>query len=133
MAIRDHKILIVGCGSIGKRHTECLSDIGVENFLFFDPEYERAAELAKIYGGEAVSSFEQGLDSDADCVYILSPTKLHVAQAKSALMAGKHVFLEKPLSDSLTGVDELVQLTKEKDLVAEVGFCFRFHDGIREL
>ena len=133
MAIRDHKIFIVGCGSIGKRHAECLSDIGVENFLFFDPEYERAAELAKIYGGEAVSSFEQGLASDADCVYILSPTKLHVAQAKSALMAGKHVFLEKPLSDSLTGVDELVQLTKEKDLVAEVGFCFRFHDGIREL
>lgn len=133
MAIRDHKIFIVGCGSIGKRHAECLHDIGVENFLFFDPEYERAAELAKIYGSEAVRSFEQGLASDADCVYILSPTKLHVAQAKSALMAGKHVFLEKPLSDSLSGVEQLVELTKEKDLVAEVGFCFRFHDGIREL
>ena len=133
MAVKDFKMFIAGCGSIGKRHAECLSDIGVENFVFFDPEYNRALELANMYGGTAVNSYEDGLRTDADCVYILSPTKLHVAQAKAALEAGKHVFLEKPLSDSLDGVDELEALASEKGLVAEVGFCFRFHDGIREL
>ncbi len=133
MAVKDHKIFIAGCGSIGKRHAECLNDIGVEKFVFFDPEYDRALELAKIYGGTAVTSYEDGLKTDADCVYILSPTKLHVAQAKAALESGKHVFLEKPLSDSLDGVDALEELASEKGLVAEVGFCFRFHDGIREL
>ena len=133
MAVRDHKIFIVGCGSIGKRHAECLRDIGIEKFVFFDPEHEKAEALASTYGGIAVASYEEGLATDADCVYVLSPTRLHIPQAKAALESDKHVFLEKPLSDSLDGVDELSDLAKEKDLVAEVGFCFRFHDGIREL
>lgn len=133
MAVMDHKVLLVGCGSIGKRHAECLRDIGVEHIVFFDPEHERAAALAGQYGGAVAATYEEGLASDVDCVYILSPTRLHVAQARMALEAGKHVFMEKPLSDSVDGVDELAQLAKDKNLVAEVGFCFRFHDGIREL
>ena len=133
MAVKDYKVLIVGCGSIGKRHAECLKDIGVEKFVFFDPETERSREQASIYGGEFVTSYEEGLKTDADCVYILSPTKLHVAQAEMALKAGKHVFLEKPLSDTTSGIDELCALAKETGKTVEVGFCFRFHDGVREL
>ena len=133
MAIKDYKVLVAGCGSIGKRHAECLHDIGVEKFVFFDPDPERSEELAKLYGGTTVSSYEEGLDTDADCVYILSPTHLHIPQAKAAAFKFKHIFLEKPLSDSPEGVDELIKLTEEKNVIAEVGFCFRFHDGINEL
>lgn len=133
MAVKDYKFFIVGCGSIGKRHAECLHDIGAEKLVFYDPEYKRAEELANIYGGVAVSSYEEGLETDTDLVYILSPTKLHVSQAREAILKGKHVFMEKPLSDSLDGVDELSELAKEKGVVVLVGFCFRFHDGIREL
>lgn len=133
MAVKDHKILLVGCGSIGKRHAQCLRDIGVEQFVFFDTEPDRSLELAELYGGATVSSYEEGLASDADCVYILSPTRLHVQQAIMAVNAGKHVFLEKPLSDKLEGIDKLNALAKEKGVVVEVGFCFRFHDGVREL
>jgi len=133
MAVKDHKVFLAGCGSIGKRHAECLRDIGIEQFVFFDPDAARAAELAQTYGGTVVYSYEEGLASDADCVYILSPTQLHIEQAKAAIRLGKHVFIEKPLSDSLEGVDELALLAEEKGVVAEVGFCFRFHAGIREL
>lgn len=133
MAVNDHKVLIVGCGSIGKRHAECLHDIGVERFVFFDLDSRRSRELADLYGGTTVASYEEGLETDADCVYILSPTHLHIPQGRMAVEKGKHVFLEKPLSDKLEGVDELAALAEEKGLVAEVGFCFRFHDGIREM
>ena len=133
MAIKEKKIFIAGCGSIGKRHTECLHDIGVECFVFFDPEYEKAAELSGIYNGEIALSYEEGLKSDADCVYILSPTRLHIEQARKALEHGKHVFIEKPISDSIDGIDEVLALASKRGLVVEVGFCFRFHDGIREL
>ena len=133
MAVRDHKVLIAGCGSIGKRHAECLCNIGIEKFVFFDPDLNRSSELANAYGGIAVNTYEEGLATDVDCVYILSPTHLHINQAKAALEAGKHIFLEKPLSHSLEGVDEIENIAKEKGLVAEVGFCFRFHDGIRKL
>ncbi|MBR5614127.1 MAG: Gfo/Idh/MocA family oxidoreductase [Clostridia bacterium] len=133
MAIKDRKVLIAGCGSIGKRHAECLHDIGVEKFVFFDPDPVRSAELAEIYKGTTVDTYEEGLKTDADCVYILSPTHLHISQARMAVELGKNVFLEKPLSNSLEGVDELSALAEEKGVVAEVGFCLRFHDGIREL
>ena len=133
MAVRDHKVLIAGCGSIGKRHAECLHDIGVERFVFFDPDPERAEELAVKYGGETVRSYEDGLRSDADCVYILSPTHLHVEQARAAIGAGKQVFLEKPISNSTVGVDELEAFAKEMGAVCEIGFCMRFHDGIRRM
>lgn len=133
MALRDYKVFVVGCGSIGKRHAECLHDIGIQNFVFFDPEITRSTELAEIYGGITVNSYEEGLAYDVDCVYLLTPTQLHISQAKSAIQLGKHVFIEKPLSNSLDGVDELAKLAEEKNVVAEVGFCFRFHDGVREL
>lgn len=133
MALKEHKVFIVGCGSIGKRHAECLHDIGIRKFVFFDPEIARSTELAQIYDGTIVNSYEDGLATDADCVYLLTPTGLHIPQAKSAIELGKHVFIEKPLSNSLDGVDELAKLAEEKNVVAEVGFCFRFHDGVREL
>ena len=133
MAVKYHKVLLVGCGSIGKRHAECLRDIGVEKIVFFDTDPQRSEELAQLYGGTTVSSYEEGLQTDADCVYILSPAGLHIQQANMAVHAGKHVFLEKPLSDKLEGVYELAELANHKGLVVEVGFCFRFHEGIREL
>ena len=133
MAVRDHKVLLVGCGSIGKRHAQCLREIGVEKFVFFDTDPARSQELAALYGGETVDSYEAGLQTDADCVYILSPTKLHVQQATQAVNAGKHVFMEKPLSDKMDGVYALRELAEQKDLVVEVGFCFRFHAGVQEL
>ncbi|MBQ7096523.1 MAG: Gfo/Idh/MocA family oxidoreductase [Clostridia bacterium] len=133
MAVSDYKVLIAGCGSIGKRHAECLRDIGVKEFVFFDPDPERSRELADLYGRTTVSSYEEGLKGDCDCVYILSPTKLHIKQAFAAANAGKHIFLEKPLSDSSEGVGELGALVEEKGIVAEVGFCFRFHQGIQKL
>lgn len=133
MAVKDHKVLIVGCGSIGKRHAQCLHDIGVADFVFFDTDPTRSQELAELYGGTTVASYEMGLKTDADCVYILSPTKFHVQQALMAVNAGKHVFLEKPLSDRLEGIYNLTHLAKEKGVEVEVGFCFRFHEGIQEL
>ena len=52
--------------------------------------------------------------------------------AKEALMAGCHVFIEKPLANSSVGVDELKALAKEKGLVVMVGFCFRYHEVLRK-
>lgn len=133
MAVKDHKVLLAGCGSIGKRHAECLYDIGVRDFVFFDVDPERSRELAEKFGGTTVSDYAEGLETDADCVYVLSPTRLHVRQAAQAVEKGKHVFMEKPLSTSSDGVDELISLAAERGRVVEVGFCFRFHDGVRAL
>lgn len=133
MAVMNRKVLIVGCGSIGKRHAECLRDIGIKSLVFFDTDYEKSEKLAALYGGSTVGSYEEGLNTDADAVYILSPTGLHIEQAIEAVKSGKHVFMEKPISDSLDGTDELERLAKEKGVIVEIGFCFRFHEGVKKL
>lgn len=133
MEIKDVKILVAGCGSIGERHAECLHELGIRRFLFFDTDGERSRALAEKYHGTAVESYEKGLETDCDAVYILTPTRLHVPQAVMAVKRNKHVFLEKPLSTSLDGVEELERLAKERGVTVMVGFCFRFHDGVQEL
>ncbi len=124
-------VFIVGCGSIGKRHAECLFELGVRKFWFFDTEITQSQLLANKFNGQVVLSYENGLESDCDCVYILSPTSLHIEQATAAVNLSKHVFLEKPLSTSMVGVDELEQLAEKKGVTVFVGFCFRFHEGIK--
>jgi predicted dehydrogenase len=132
MEISDIRVLLVGCGSIGKRHAECLNEIGVKNMTFFDPDGEKSQELVNLYGGEKVNSYEEGVEK-VDAVYILSPTKLHIKQARFAVEKNKHVFLEKPLSTTLEGVDELEREAKEKGVVVGNAFCFRFHEGVEKL
>ena len=133
MAVKDHRVLVAGCGSIGKRHAACLYDIGIRQFVFFDPDPERSRELAAKYGGTTVAEYEEGLETDTDSVYLLSPTRLHIPQAVAAVEHGKHVFTEKPLSDSPEGAAELERLAAERGRTVAVGFCFRFHDGVRRL
>ncbi len=132
MEITDLRILLVGCGSIGKRHAECLNRIGVKNVLFFDPDEKQSKSLAELYDGEAVATYEEGLEK-AEVVYVLSPTKLHIEQAMAAVKNKKHVFLEKPLSTSLDGVDELEAEAKKNGVVVGNAFCFRFHEGVARL
>lgn len=132
MEIKDIKILIVGCGSIGKRHTECLDKIGVRNLVFFDIDTNISKALAEQYNGSYADTFEDGVEQ-ADAVYILSPTKLHIKQAIYAVERKKHVFIEKPISSSLDGIDELSKLAKANNVVVGNAFCFRFHEGVQKM
>ncbi len=132
MQITDFKILVVGCGSIGKRHTECLDKIGIKNMVFFDVDENIAREMAEKYNGSYVKSFEEGVDL-VDVVYVLSPTKLHVEQATYAVNHKKHVFVEKPLSITLDGTAELDELAKKNNVLVGTAFCLRFHEGVQKM
>ncbi|WP_165452630.1 Gfo/Idh/MocA family protein [Paenibacillus thalictri] len=128
---QDLRVLIAGCGSIGRRHAEVLHGLGVRDLLACDPAPEQLAGL--ISGTPSVAacaSFEEGLERRPDAVYILSPTRLHIPMAKQAMQAGAHVFMEKPLSDTMEGVDEFERFADEAGKAVMVGLCFRFHAGI---
>lgn len=128
---QDMKLLIAGCGSIGKRHAGVLSSLGVTDMIAYDPVESQLQSLIKeIPGIKPCSSFEDGLRQSPDAVFVLNPTKLHVPAAIQAINANCHVFIEKPLSDSLDQVDELSRLSVEKNKKVMVGFCFRYHEGL---
>ncbi len=68
-----------------------------------------------------------------DAVIVATPVKSHFTLAKHALLAGKHVFVEKPLAVTVEEVEELVALARERGLVLMVGYTFLYHSSVREL
>ncbi len=91
--------------------------------------------------GDPEADFDAGVFTDLDdalaagqdLVVVCSPSALHIPTAQAAVDAGCAVFVEKPLSDDLTGVDALVRSAREQRVVAGVGFQMRFHPGLLRL
>ena len=124
--------LIVGGGSIGKRHARVLARLGVADLRACDPACDqRDALRAQVPAVKMYDSFDAALRDAPDAVWICTPPEMHVPMALQAIRAGCHVFSEKPLSDALDGIDELVALAGARGRQVMVGLCFRYHEGLR--
>lgn len=130
--LENLNVLIVGCGSIGRRHARVLTSLGVKDIIAYDNNKEQIDLIKKEQPNvRLVSTFEEGLE-EADAVFILTPTRLHIPMAIQAVKAGCHVFIEKPLSVNMDGVSELEKLANETGKKIMVGLCFRYHEGIKK-
>lgn len=127
------KTLVVGCGSIGLRHLRNLKSLGAGDLRVFDSDPARAAVAAREFGAQAFSSLEEALGSGPDLAVIATPSSLHLQPALAAARSDCHLFIEKPLSHTLDGVDELIAEVDRRSLTALVGCNMRFHPGVREL
>jgi len=123
------RVLVVGTGSIGRRHMENLRRLGAVVAAYS----ERASQGQPIElpsGVERVDDFDTALASGFDAVVVANRTDLHVPTALSALSRCRGVFIEKPLSLSLDGVQELVKFSVG-GAVIEAGFMLRMHPNLR--
>ncbi len=126
---RPLRMLVVGCGSIGRRHIQNLARLGAGEALAYDvsPEALRAAECdLKI---ETVDSLDRAWAWQPDIALIATSTDTHVALALQAAEHGCHLFVEKPLSYRMDDVEKLCSLAAERQLVTMVGCNMRFHPG----
>jgi predicted dehydrogenase len=123
-------ILVIGCGSIGQRHIRNLIALKAGDVIAHDISYERLSVVAKEYKVKTYNSVDDALAQNPDVAFICTPTSLHIAHAISAAKSNCHLFIEKPLSHSLEGVDELIKIVVQKQLVTLVGCNMRFHPGI---
>src|SRR5207244_1713595 len=71
--------------------------------------------------------------ADVDAVDVVTPADTHFELAHAALLAGKHVFVEKPLATSVRDGRKLVEIADERGLVLQVGHVFRYHPVTRVL
>ena len=128
------RILIAGCGSIGKRHIQVLREMGVTHITACDPDEKQREETQRLFPGIKVAAdYREELQNYTyNAVFIFTPTGMHLSMAKEALKAGCHVFIEKPLANSSVGVEELKELAREKGLLVMVGFCFRYHEVLKK-
>ena len=120
------KILILGCGSIGQRHIENLHNISNNNLIeVFDKDQSKLKNL-KIKNIKIAK--EESVDINTyDCVIICTPPNTHVSLAIRALEANSNVFIEKPLSNNLEKLNDLIKIKNEKNLLVFVGYSFRFN------
>lgn len=127
------KVGVAGVGAMGKNHARVLASLeGAELTAIYDLDQVRAQELASQYHTKAVSTLEE-LTALTDAVAVAVPTIAHRPVAGHLLEHGRHVLVEKPLSDSLKEAQELVALADAKKLVLQVGHIERFNPVMRQL
>jgi predicted dehydrogenase len=127
-------ILVAGAGSIGRRHIGNLKKLGVTRLAACDPHPERLAYVSSEFQVECFPTLEAGLQEfRPKAVLICTPPVHHVAQAMQALRASAHLFVEKPLSNRLDGVEELREQAAKCGVVVQVGYNLRFHPPIERL
>lgn len=141
---RRLKILFAGLGSIGQRHVRNLRMLlgnAVEILAYrtkrespiLNPDMtaHSGTDLETAYGIRSFGSLANALEEKPDAVFVTNPNALHLPVAIAAAREGCHLFIEKPISHTLQGVDELIEIVERKKLVALIGYQFRFHPGLR--
>ncbi len=127
------KIALFGVGHLGKFHLTNWKTIdGVELVGFFDTDQNRASAISNEYGIPAYSDMDSLIDV-CDAVDIVTPTPHHFQLCANALKKGKHVFVEKPLTETLEEARELMKLVKESNLIFQVGHVERFNPAFQAL
>jgi predicted dehydrogenase len=121
------KVGVFGVGHLGKFHLNNWKDIkDVEVVGFYDPNDSSAQEVSDKY--QLARFVEAATLMDAvDAVDIVAPTNFHFDLCKLAIRKGKHVFVEKPLANTMDEARELVKLVKESNIKFQVGHVERFN------
>lgn len=122
------RALVVGGGSIGLRHFRNLKALNVHTvgILESDADCQKALEAEGI---NVFPAIESALASKPDFAVIAVPTHLHVQIAAPLVQNGIHVFIEKPLSHTIDGIEDLASEAERRKLVTLVGCNMRFHPG----
>jgi predicted dehydrogenase len=139
------KVLMVGLGGIGQRHVRNLKALLGDqvNLLAFRTrklpfvltdrlQIEAGSDLTSKYGIQSCDDLEEALAQQPQVVFICNPSSLHIPIAIQAAQAGCHLFIEKPLSNNLAGIDELKNLGIQKNLIIYVAYQMRFHPCLKK-
>lgn len=127
------KIGVFGAGHLGKIHIQQWKEIeGVEIVGFYDPNDENAQSAINQYAVQRFTDRDSLLQG-CDAVDIVSNTTHHYEIAKAALLLGKHIFVEKPFTNTLAEAQELIKLIKEANVKCQVGHVERFNPALLAL
>lgn len=123
------KIGIFGTGHLGKIHIKCLLESPWELIGFFDPDDSAAAKIESEFGLKRYESAETLMEA-VDAVDIVSPTVTHYDVASKAISMGKHIFVEKPVTRTVSEAKQLSDMSEDKELVIQVGHVERYNPAI---
>ncbi len=128
-----HSALIVGCGSIGERHLRCFLATGRTTVTASDTSVAALSRVKETYGVATTADWLTEIKSGQhDLAVICTPASLHVEMATRALEHGLHVLIEKPLSQSLAGIPDLLAARERNGRQVALAYVFHTFPALRE-
>ena len=122
------KILIVGYGSIGKRHVKNLLKIPNTEIVICTKSKVKKSKRIVTY-----TTLAECIKTNPNVAFITNVTSSHITTSIELAKNGIDLFIEKPLSDSMNKVSTLSKLIQEKKLITMIGCNLRFHNGIKKI
>jgi predicted dehydrogenase len=127
------RIALLGAGHLGKIHLKCIQATKCWELAgFFDPDDKNAESAIAQYGAKRFQSLNDLL-AEVDAVDIVTPTTYHYELAAKAIKAGKHTFIEKPVTQTVAEGRKLIQLAEKHGVKVQVGHVERFNPAFTAL
>jgi len=121
------KIGVIGAGHLGKIHLNCILQLSEYKLVgFYDTDSQVAEKIRKEYNIKAFDSIAS-LIQEADVIDIVTPTLSHFDCARQAIIASKHIFIEKPITNTTEEAKSLISLSSEANVKVQVGHVERFN------
>jgi predicted dehydrogenase len=121
------KIGLLGAGHLGKIHLKCILATDCWHLAgFYDPDEKNAATALAQHGARRFDTVAELL-AEVDAVDIVTPTTSHFALAEQAMLAGKHVFVEKPVTQTVEEGRRLLEIAERQKVKVQVGHVERFN------
>ncbi|HNQ73541.1 MAG TPA: Gfo/Idh/MocA family oxidoreductase [Verrucomicrobiota bacterium] len=129
MAVKT-KVAVLGTGALGREHARIYAQLAAEQeaelVAIYDTNAAVAQQIAARHGVPVAPSLEAAIAA-AEAVSIVTPTRTHYALARQCLIQGRHVLLEKPMTDNAAEAAELIELARTHHCVLQVGLVERFN------
>jgi predicted dehydrogenase len=121
------KVGVLGAGHLGKIHLKLLQQSPKYELVgFYDENLENGKKIAEEFGYKQFKTIATLIHA-VDVIDIVTPTLSHYKCAKVAIKSGKHVFIEKPISNTVAEAEEIIALAKEHNVKGQVGHVERFN------
>ena len=121
------KIAVLGAGHLGRIHLDIIKRMSEYDLVgFYDPDPDLSSKISKEFSVRSFESMSSLIDA-TDIVDIVTPTLSHFECARQAILNHKHVFIEKPVTNTLVEADELLVLAEHSDVKVQVGHVERFN------
>ena len=133
MSTKLIKIGVFGAGHLGKIHLKLLNESKMFNLIgFYDVNPEYSIKIEKKFGYKYFNDSNLLIES-SDAIAIITPTRFHYEIAMRCIEKNKHIFIEKPIAQTVVEAKKIVKFSKEKEIIGQVGHVERFNPAYNSI
>jgi predicted dehydrogenase len=128
------QVLVVGAGSIGRRHIQCLKELGVADIFVCEPVEANQKQVRSMFDiRDIFINLTDALKNTYDGVIVCVPNHIHAVVAIPIIERGMPVLLEKPIEIDLAAAQKISETANKYNVVCQIGYCLRFTSAMEQI